>query len=109
VTVTLRTGARCTVERLMRAMALRGVVRGHRVRTTQPALLDPRADDLVQRDFAATRLNQLWVADFTCAATWRGFVYVAFVTDAISRRLVGWRARTSLRTDLALEALGQAL
>lgn len=101
--------ARCTVERLMRAKALRGVVRGHRVRTTRPAPLAARPDDLVQRDFAATRPNQLWVADFTYVATWRGFVYVAFVTDAFSRRIVGWRATTSLRTDLALDALEQAL
>lgn len=101
--------ARCTVERLMRAKALRGVVRGHRVRTTRPSPLAARPDDLVQRDFAATRPNQLWVADFTYVATWRGFVYVAFVTDAFSRRIVGWRATTSLRTDLALDALEQAL
>src|SRR6187551_3710681 len=59
------TVARCTVERLMRAKALRGIVRGHRVRTTRPAPLAPRPDDLVQRDFTATRPNQLWVADFT--------------------------------------------
>jgi transposase InsO family protein len=102
------TVARCTVERLMRSMALHGVVRGHRVRSTRPALLAPRPDDLVQRDFAATRPNQLWVADVTYVATWRRFVYVAFVTDAFSRRIVSWRATTSLCTDLALDALEQA-
>jgi transposase InsO family protein len=101
--------ARCTVERLMRARALRGVVRGHRVRTTVPVPVAERPQDLVERNFTATRPNQLWVADFTYVATWRGFVYVAFVTDAFSRRIVGWRATTSLRTDLALDALEQAL
>jgi transposase InsO family protein len=63
----------------------------------------------VQRNFTATRPNQLWVSDFTYVATWRGFVYVAFVIDAFSRRIVGWRATTTLRTDLALDALEQAL
>jgi transposase InsO family protein len=101
--------ARCTVERLMRAKALRGVVRGQRARTTVPAPVAARPQDLVERNFTAVRPNQLWVADFTYVATWRGFVYVAFVTDAFSRRIVGWRATTSLRTDLALDALEQAL
>jgi putative transposase len=101
--------ARCTVERLMRAQGLRGVVRGRRVRTTVPDLQAERPQDLVQRDFRASRPNQLWVADFTYVATWRGFVYVAFVIDVFSRRIVGWRASTSLRTDLALDALEQAL
>ena len=63
----------------------------------------------MQRNFTATRPNQLWVSDFTYVVTWRGMVYVAFVTDVFSRRIVGWRARTSLRTDLALDALEQAL
>lgn len=102
--------ARCTVERLMRAEGLRGVVRGGRMRTTQPA--DDRgavAQDLVQRQFTAERPNQLWVADFTYVATWRGFVYVAFVIDVFSRRIVGWRAHTTMRTDLVLDALEQAL
>jgi len=101
--------ARCTVERLYRSLGLRGVVRGRRVRTTRPEPLAHRPEDLVQRNFTATRPNQLWVADVTYVATWRGFVYVAFVTDAFSRRIVGWRATTSLRTDLALDALEQAL
>jgi transposase InsO family protein len=102
--------ARCTVERLMRAEGLRGVVRGAPVRTTRPA--EDRAataQDLVQRQFSATRPNQLWVADFTYVATWRGFVYVAFVVDVFSRRIVGWRAHTSMRTELVLDALDQAL
>ncbi len=63
----------------------------------------------MQRDFTATRPNQLWVSDLTYVATWRGFVYVAFVIDAYARRIVGWRASSSLRTDLALDALEQAL
>jgi putative transposase len=101
--------ARCTVARLMKAAGLQGVVRGRRVRTTvaEPALERPR--DLVQRAFRAERPNQLWVADFTYVATWRGFVYGAFVIDVFSRRIVGWRVSTSMRTDLALDALEQAL
>jgi putative transposase len=101
--------ARCTVERLMRAAGLRGVVRGRGVRTTIPDLLADRPQDLVARAFAAERPNQLWVADFTYVATWRGMVYVAFVIDVFSRRIVGWRASTSMRTDLALDALEQAV
>jgi putative transposase len=63
----------------------------------------------VERAFRATRPNQLWVADLTSVATWRGFAYVAFVIDVFSRRIVGWRATSSLRSDLALDALEQAL
>ena len=63
----------------------------------------------MHRAFTADRPNALWVADFTYVATWRGFVYVAFVIDVYSRRIVGWRASTSMRTDLALDALEQAL
>ena len=103
------TVARCTVARLMRGLGLRGVVRGRRVKTTVPDLLADRPRDLVQRNFTATRPNQLWVSDFTYVATWRGFVYVAFVIDVFSRRIVGWRASTSMRSDLALDALEQAL
>src|SRR5439155_12073300 len=68
-----------------------------------------RPRDLVQRNFRATRPNQLWVSDLTYVATWRGFVYVAFVIDGFSRRIVGWWAASSLRSDLALDALEQAL
>jgi hypothetical protein len=102
--------ARCTVARLMRAEGLRGVVRGGRVRTTQPAD-DPAAtaQDLVQRPFTAERPNQLWLTDVTYVATWRGFVYVAFVIAAFSRRIVGWRAHTTMKTELVLDALEQAL
>jgi transposase InsO family protein len=101
--------ARCTVERLMGAMDMPGIMRGRRARTTIPDLAADRPVDLVQRDVTATRPNQLWVSDLTYVATWAGFVYVAFVTDAFSRRIVGWRASRSLRTDLALDALEQAL
>ena len=103
------TVARCTVERLMRRMGLVGVVRGRRPRTTIPDEAAPRPADLVERDFTATHPNQLWVADLTYVATWAGFVYVAFVIDVFSRMIVGWRASRSLRSDLALDALEQAL
>jgi len=101
--------ARCTVERLMRAMGLQGVVRGRKHKTTIPDEAASRPADLVQRDFTAERPNQLWVADLTYVATWRGFVYVAFITDVFSRKIVGWRVSNSLRSDLALDALEQAL
>jgi transposase InsO family protein len=102
--------ARCTVERLMRKMGLQGVVRGHGYKVT--TISDDAAErpaDLVQRDFTADRPNQLWVADITYVATWAGFVYVAFVTDVFSRKIVGWRVSKSLRSDLALDALEQAI
>ncbi len=101
--------ARCTVERLMGDMGLEGTVRGPSRRTTIPANESERPMDLVERNFTAERPNQLWVSDLTYVATWRGFVYVAFVVDAFSRRIVGWRASTSLRSDLALDALEQAI
>ena len=102
--------ARCTVERLMRHMGLRGAVRGRAFTiTTRPDDTTARPADLVQRAFTATRPNQLWVADLTYVATWSGFVYVAFVIDVFARRIVGWRVATTLRTDLTLDALEQAL
>jgi len=102
--------ARCTVERLMREMGLRGVVRGRAYRVTTVADESAtRPPDLVERDFRATRPNELWVADLTYVATWVGFVYVAFVIDVFSRAIVGWRVSRSLRSDLALDALEQAL
>jgi len=103
------TPARCTVERLMADMGLQGVVRGKKCRTTIPDDLALRPPDLVDRTFAADHPNQLWVADLTYVATWRGFVYVAFVIDVFSRMIVGWRVSASLRSDLALDALEQAL
>jgi putative transposase len=102
--------ARCTVERLMREMGLRGVGRGRAWKiTTQSDPATARPTDLVDRQFAATRPNQLWVADFTYVATWRGFVYVAFVIDVFARRIVGWRVSSSLATDFVLDALEQAI
>ena len=102
--------ARCTVERLMRAMGLRGAVRGRAwVVTTRTDAAAARPADLVERQFTATRPNQLWVADFTYVATWRGFVYVAFVIDVFARRIVGWRVSSSLATDFVLDALEQAI
>jgi transposase InsO family protein len=102
--------ARCTIERLMRAMGLAGAVRGRAWKVTthsQPAL--DRPADLVDRTFVATRPNQLWVSDFTYVATWAGFVYVAFVIDVFARRIVGWRVSSSMRTDFVLDALEQAI
>jgi transposase InsO family protein len=101
--------ARCTVERLMGRLGLQGVVRGRRCRTTIPAALAERPLDRVQRQFTATRPNQLWVADLTYVASWVGFVYVAFVIDVFARRIVGWRVTRSLATELVLDALEQAL
>jgi putative transposase len=102
--------ARCTVARLMRCAGLRGAVRGRAFKvTTIPDTAAARPLDLVTRQFRAERPNQLWVADLTYVATWRGFAYVAFVIDVFSRRIVGWRVSSSLRSDLALDALEQAL
>ena len=103
------TVARCTVARLMGDLGLHGAVRGRRFTTTVPADVGDRPLDLVKRDFSAERPNQLWVSDFTYVATWRGFVYVAFVIDVFSRRIVGWRVSSSLKTELALDALEQAI
>ena len=100
--------ARCTVERLMRDLGLRGKLRGRGVRTTF-GVTDDLPDDLVDRKFIATAPNQLWVADLTYVKTHSGWVYVAFIIDVYSRRVVGWQASTSLRTDLALNALDMAL
>jgi putative transposase len=102
--------ARCRVRRLMREMGLVGASRGRAWTTTTQS--SPEAQppaDLVDRHFTATRPNQLWVADFTYVATWRGFVYVAFVIDVFARRIVGWRVSSSLATDFVLDALEQAI
>jgi putative transposase len=101
--------ARCTVARLMWDMGLKGAVRGRRFKTTVADEMADRPLDLVERDFQASRPNELWVSDLTYVATWRGFVYVAFVIDVFSRRIVGWRVSSSLRSDLALDALEQAI
>ena len=101
--------ARCTVERLMRQLGLRGVMRGKVVRTTFGDPAAPCPLDRVKRQFKADRPNQLWVSDFTYVSTWQGFVYVAFVIDVFARRIVGWRGSRSMRTDFVLDALEQAL
>jgi putative transposase len=98
--------ARCTVARLMDELGLQGVVRGNRFKTT--TISDEYAArplDLVERDFAVAAPNRLWVSDLMYVASWRGFMYVAFVIDAYSRRIVGWRVSSSLKSDLALDAL----
>ena len=101
--------ARCTVERLMPQMGIRGVVRGKKVRTTIFDEAAAKPADLVERDFSAAHPNQLWVADLTYIATWADAVYAAFVIDVFSRMIVGWRVSRSLCSDLALDALEQAL
>jgi putative transposase len=101
--------ARCTVERLMRRLGLRGAMRGKGVRTTVPDAKAACPQDRVNRVFKADRPNQLWVSDFTYVSTWQGFVYVAFVIDVFARRIVGWRVSASMHTDFVLDALEQAL
>lgn len=101
--------ARCTVARLMKKMALQGVIRGRRVRTTVTNTAAPCPLDHVNRQFKAPRPNVLWVSDFTYVATWVGFVYVAFVIDAYARRIVGWRVSRSAHAGFVLDALEQAI
>lgn len=101
--------ARCTVERLMRELGITGAVRGKRVITTLPGEQVERAPDLLDRNFVAPAPNRCWVADFTHVKTWSGVVYVAFVVDTFSRRIVGWSAATSKETRLVLDALEMAL
>jgi putative transposase len=101
--------ARCTVERLMGELGLVGARRGRRIRTTAPDATAPRPKDLLERNFDPPAPNRTWVADFTYVPTWSGMVYVAFVLDAYSRRILGWRAATSMKTALVLDALEQAV
>jgi putative transposase len=101
--------ARCTVERLMRELGLAGARRGKRHRTTVPDPAAARPADLVGRRFSPPAPDRLWVADFTYVATWSAMVYVAFVIDAYSRQILGWRAATTMRTALVLDALEQAI
>jgi putative transposase len=97
------------VARLMRTLGITGVVRGKTRRTTIADPAATRAPDLVNRQFTATRPNQLWVSDFTYVASWSGTVYVAVVIDVFSRLIVGWRAATTMRTELVLDALEMAI
>lgn len=101
--------ARCSVARLMRDMGIRGIIRGKPHRTTVPDRSAPRPLDKVNRQFRVPAPNLLWVSDFTYVATWKGFVYVAFVIDAYARKIVGWRASTSAHTGFVLDALEQAV
>lgn len=103
------TVARCTVERLMRSMGLRGVVRGKEVRTTIADKALPCPADKVNRQFRAPRPDMLWVSDFTYVATWQGFVYAAFIIDVFARRIVGWRVSRTAHAGFVLDALEQAL
>ena len=97
------------VGRLMRGLGIAGAVRGKTRRTTIPSELSPRPADLVERVFAAPAPNRLWLADITYVSTWSGFCYTAFVIDAFSRKIVGWRVSSSLRAELALDALEMAI
>ena len=102
--------ARCTVARLMKQLGIQGIRRGKRIRTTfadKASTAYPL--DKVNRQFTATRPNQLWVSDFTYVSTWQGWLYVAFVIDVFARRIVGWRVSKSMTTDFVLDALEQAL
>lgn len=101
--------ARCTVERLMRDMGLAGVIRGKKVRTTIPDKAAPCPFDHVNRQFCAPAPNMLWVSDFTYVATWKGFVYVAFVIDVFARTIVGWRVSRTPHAGFVLDALEQAV
>ena len=101
--------ARCTVERLMKAMGIQGVVRGQKPITTNPDTSQPCPDDKVQRQFTAVTPNQLWVSDFTYVSSWQGMVYVAFVIDVFARMIVGWRVFRSMTTGFVLDALNQAI
>ncbi len=101
--------ARCTIERLYAEQGWVGALRSNKPRTTIGDESADRPADLVDRQFFATRPNQLWVADFTYVATWSGTVYVAFVFDVFSRRIVGWRAATQMTTELVLDCLEHAL
>ena len=97
------------IARLLRELGLAAVSRRKGTRTTRRDRDARLAPDLVERQFAAERPDQLWVADVTYVPTWAGFVYLAVVVDAFSRRVVGWSMATHLRTELVLEALNMAL
>ena len=102
------TVARCTVERLMKRLGLQGARRGKVLRTPVCDMTATLPLDRVNRQFKADRPHQLWVSDFTYVSTWQGWQYVAFVIDVYARQIVGWRQRSSMRTDFVLDALEQA-
>ena len=101
--------ARCTVERLMKQYGLQGVWRGKGKITNNSLDDQKRADDLVNRNFSAYRLNQLWVADFTYIKTTCGWVYTAFIIDVFARAIVGWKVSNRMNTDMVMAALNQAI
>lgn len=101
--------ARCTVARLMKDMGLQGIVRGKPQKTTVPDKKQPYPLDKVNRQFRVPAPNMLWVSDFTYVLTWKGFVYVAFVIDASTKKIVGWYVSTSARAGFVLDALEQAV
>jgi putative transposase len=101
--------SRKRVARLMRKAALQGCIRGRRKRTTRRDLYATPAPDLVKRNFAAAAPNKIWTADITYVHTWEGFLYLAFILDVYSRRVVGWSMATHLRTELVVDALEMAL
>lgn len=101
--------ARCTVERLMKALGIAGAIRGRPIKTTKPDTALPCPLDKVKRQFQSSAPNRLWVSDFTYVATWRGFVYVAFVIDAFARKIVGWRVSRTADARFVLDALEQAV
>lgn len=101
--------ARCTVERLMRSLAIQGAVRGKVVKTTVSDKTAPCPADRGNRRIQAPQPNTLWVSDFTYVSTWQGFVYTAFVIDAFARRIVGWRVSSTACAGFVLDALEQAL
>ena len=100
--------ARCTVARLMKRLAIHGVIRGKVKKTTVPDKGQPCPKDKVNRKFRAPAPNMLWVSDFTYVSTWQGFVYVAFIIDTFADKIVGWRVSSSPKTDFVLDALEQA-
>ncbi len=104
-----RSVALCTTARLMKDLGLRGISRAKRPRTTVPGTGPDTRPDLVERTFTAEGPDRLWVADITYVRTFAGWVYCAFILDVFSRRVVGWQVSTSLRTDLALDALNMGL
>ncbi len=105
-------GSRCgrkRVERLMREAGLEGCMRGRRKQTTRRNGRAVAARDLLQRDFVATRIDKVWVADITYVPTREGFLYLAFILDVCSRRIVGWAMESHLRTELVVDALQMAV
>jgi putative transposase len=105
-------GVRCSrkrVARLMRKAALRGCIRGRGKRTTRRDLYATLPPDLLKRNFASAAPNKIWTADITYINTWEGFLYLAFILDIYSRKVVGWSMATHLRTELVVDALEMAL